>query len=157
MGQGVAKNNRTMKVSKPEPAHMFGVLTLIQVAACAVILWKGVPFYRSFVDMQEKPDPHLVLTMLACSLIIQLSYWKAIRFRESVSVSGPVVLSHILQFASRLVFIFPSALFSLVFIDSAAVLNLGVIKLGLLILLLFSVYCFTQHIDWIARMMRRKH
>ncbi|CDX31074.1 hypothetical protein MPLA_1410015 [Mesorhizobium sp. ORS 3359] len=71
--------------------------------------------------------------------------------RHSVVLPRCTVASHILQFLARLNFIYPSAMFSVVFFVKFDELDIRLGKIVLPIAVLFSMFCYSSQLKHVSR------
>jgi hypothetical protein len=120
---------------------------VIEVAAMAVILWDGLPIYRHLMILERvttRADEAILWMAVAA---IQFSYWHLLRHESPFAFQRRVFLAHVVLFVSRLSFVFASSLFALVAYRYSNALSFDVTRVVLFIAVLFSVFCFSRHLE----------
>jgi hypothetical protein len=105
-----------MRLATSRPWPLYAGLLLIQTVGGAAILAIALPVYRHILtEPGQAVQSAASLWAVAAVLLSQAAYWFRL-MRVPMPVLRPrILLSHLVLFASRLVFIFGAALFSVVF------------------------------------------
>jgi hypothetical protein len=135
---------------------LYATLFSIQTAGVAVILWQGVPLYR-LITKSPGPEHTSLDTFVWASiaiLAIQVAYWSRLRLTPTIRLTPNIVLSHIILFSSRVSFVFATSLFSTIVFLRFPDITVSVPKIGLLLLAMFSLYCFTLELEKLGQAFR---
>lgn len=134
-------------------AWIYPVLLAGQTAGAVTVLANGVPIYRRIVGDSSRLDPHqgVLWWAVAAVVLIQVSYWLRVRLKPALPPGGYPVFGHVAQFAARLSFVFASSTFSVVFLARFDQLSLPPYRIAMVLLLLFSMFCWTLELERLAR------
>ena len=77
--------------------------------------------------------------------------WVRRRLCPLPSLSARPVVGHVLLFCSRLAFVFATALFSTIFFARFAELDASALRVIVLLLFLYSMFCFSTEIESLGR------
>jgi hypothetical protein len=127
-------------------------LLFVQTAGLAIILWQGVPVYRRVIAGSEGPNAEsraIILAIVAVGLI-QGAYWLRTAIIPSLALPRNIFVSHIVLFLGRLSFIFGAALFTAVMYYRFPELEKSIPRLFVLIAVLFSLFCYSLELEWLA-------
>src|SRR4051794_35521780 len=138
-----------MRVSLPDakPKVSYVSYSALEVAGMMLILWDGLPIYRHLFVMERIGTNEDKAIMLIAVIGIQAGYWSTFRHGPPFEIPKQVFLAHVLLFLSRLAFIFASSLFALVIYRHPDLLSFNALNLLLFAAVLFSVFCFTRHLE----------
>ena len=125
----------------------------MEVGGMALILWDGLPIYRHLFVLERVATTEDKAIMVLAVLAIQFSYWHTLRHPPPFALSRRPLLAHVLLFLSRLSFVFASSLFALVAYRYSSMLDFNLLNLALFVAVLFSVFCFTRHLEAIGNLM----
>lgn len=125
----------------------------LEVAGMALILWDGLPIYRHLFVLERVATTEDKAIMWLAVIAIQVSYWHALRHRPPFEFSRRPFLAHVLLFLSRLSFVFASSLFALVAYRYSSIISFNFLNVSLFVAVLFSVFCFTRHLEAIGNLM----
>jgi hypothetical protein len=125
----------------------------IEVAAMALILWDGLPIYRHLIVLERVATRTDELIMWTAVGAIQFTYWYLLRHEPPFTFQRRALLAHIVLFVSRLSFVFASSLFALVAYRYSNALEFDPRRIVLFIAILFSVFCFSRHLEAIGNLM----
>ena len=125
----------------------------IEVAAMALILWDGLPIYRHLMVLEQVGTRSDEVIMWTAVGAIQFTYWYLLRHEPPFTFQRRPLLAHIVLFVSRLSFVFASSLFALVAYRYSDALELDPGRVVLFIAVLFSVFCFSRHLEAIGNLM----
>jgi hypothetical protein len=139
------------------------LLFVVQAIGSISLLVQCFPIYSMLLDDPGKPqqfDP-VMLTAVAVSIVlVQTAYWYRV-FNIILPVrTTHVVYGHLVLFVSRLGFIMASALFSVIVfrhlpeIDFVQNWMTLLWRGGLLLAMLFSLYCFTTELERLGTALR---
>jgi len=120
----------------------------------ALILWDGLPIYRHLFVMERIGTSEDKVIMLIAVIAVQAGYWRTFGQIPPFEIPKRIFLGHVLLFLSRLSFIFASSLFALVFYRHPDLLSFSPLLL-LFAAVLFSVFCFTRHLEAIGNLLLR--
>ncbi len=135
------------------PPWIYPLLLAAQTAGAVIVLANGIPIYRSIVGDTSRPDPQpgILWWAVAAVVLIQIAYWLRVRLKPAMPPGGFPIFGHIAQFAARLSFIFASSTFSVVFLARFEQLSLPPHRVAMVLLLLFSMFCWTLELERLAR------
>ncbi|MCG3204621.1 MAG: hypothetical protein KCHDKBKB_01336 [Elusimicrobia bacterium] len=126
----------------------------LQSLGTLIVLWRGVPFYRSFLSGELDPGSKNLLWSILVILLIQPAYWWARKRAPNPGAKsqGKTVLGHTILFLSRLIFVFIGSLFTAVFYMDMADIHLSG-RIILLIAILFSTFCYTLELERLGKLL----
>jgi hypothetical protein len=138
-----------MRVSLPDAKSKVAYLSYaaLEIAGMALILWDGLPIYRHLFVMKHVGTNEDRAIFLIAVIAIQAGYWRTFGQIPPFEIPKQTFLGHVLLFMSRLAFIFASSLFALVFYRAPNLLDFHPVNLLLFVAILFSVFCFTRHLE----------
>lgn len=134
-------------------AWLYVLLLAIQALGAAIILWKGVPIYRQMVADPSAHEPLMstLVWSVGAVVLIQSSYWPALRLGAIPVQRSNALLGHIVLFLARLSLILGTATFSVIFLAQPQGLKIPLSRLPALLVVLFSLFCFSQELDRLGR------
>jgi hypothetical protein len=135
----------------------YALLFLIETIGMILILWDGIPLFRHLIRFQHASTPVDTRVMLFAVLLIQTTYWGYLRHDPPFDLPRQQLLGHIFLFVNRLVFIFASGVFSLVVYRYSDMFDLSLTQGTLMMAVLFSVFCFSRHLERIGIMCNQGH
>ena len=91
--------------------------------------------------------------MLIAIILVQFSYWTCLRRDPPFDLPRHQFAGHVMLFVSRLSFIFASGIFSFVVYRNSDLLEFTFIRSSMMMAVLFSVFCFSRHIERIGNLM----
>lgn len=136
------------------PTRRYAILLAAQTL-CAVIMLLNIHASVRLL-IENIGMPHLsmrlsVVQLLLAAALGQACYWYRLHRVALPAIRRNLPLGHLLAFASRIGFIFGSALFSVYFLRHAPVVDLATVDLvwrgTLLLAILFSLYCYTLELE----------
>jgi hypothetical protein len=142
--------------AKTALVRAYPLLLAFEVAGAIIILWHGVPIYRSLLEgtFVQRTDFAVIAWASAGTLLIQAPYWiSTLKVFRLLSVPGHVFAGHVVTFLARLNFVFASGLFSAVVIVGAADLEFVPWRAALLAAVLFSMFCFTNELERLGKLL----
>jgi len=125
----------------------------IELAGMTLILWDGVPIFRSLVRFQHVATAVDETILTLGVIFIQSTYWKWLRHNPPFDIMKLPFAGHLFLFGSRLSFIFASSIFSLVVYRASDMFEFTFVRSLLGGLVLFSVFCFSRHVEKIGNLM----
>jgi hypothetical protein len=125
----------------------------LEVAGMVLILWDGLPIYRHLFVLERVATAEDRSIMAVAVAAIQVSYWYALRHSPPFEVPRRPFLAHVLLFLSRLSFVFASSMFALVAYRYSSMFSFNPFNVSLFIAVLFSVFCFSRHLETIGLLM----
>ena len=132
------------------------ILFVSEIVGMFLILWDGIPIFHHLTRLQQvTSEPDEILLLIAAALI-QFSYWKCLRYDPPFALPRQQFVAHIVIFVSRLSFVFPTTVFSFVVYRSLDVLNINLMRWSLMIVVLFSVFCFSRHLERVGNLMNAR-
>lgn len=129
----------------------------LEIAGMALVLWDGLPIYRHLFMSEQIGTVTDEVIMWSAVAAIQFSYWYRLRHNPPFEFPRQVFLAHCLLFVSRLSFVFASSLFAIVVYRHSDALHFTPAKYLLFIAVLFSVFCFSRHLEAIGNLMLNGH
>jgi hypothetical protein len=137
----------------PSGPRLYLWLLALQTAGAALVLEKGVPIYRQMMAGPDQLPPHVgpLWWAIAAVALIQTGYWVRIWLQPPLPRGGHVVIGHVAGFVARVSFIFASSMFTVVFLLRFDQLPLPPHRVVMILLLLFSLYCWTLELERLAR------
>jgi hypothetical protein len=135
-------------------ARVYAVLFAVEVAGAIIVLWHGVPIYRSLLEgtFVQGTDFAVIAWAIAGSLLIQVPYWiSTLKVFHLLAVSRHIFVGHAVMFLARLNFVFVGGLFSAVVIVRAIDLEFVAWRAALLGGVLFSMFCFSIELERLGK------
>jgi hypothetical protein len=126
---------------------------LIEIAGIVLILWDGVPLFRHLIRFERIATPVDANIMLTAIILIQATYWTCLRHDPPFGLPRQQFIGHVFLLLSRLIFIFASGVFSLVVYRYPEMFEFSLYKTSMLIAVLFSVFCFSRHLERIGNLL----
>lgn len=118
-----------------------------------LIFWDGVPLFHQLLKFEQSATRIDEAILLIAVILIQFTYWTKLRHKPSFNLKLMPFTAHVILFVSRLNFIFAGAVFSLVVYRNPDMFQFGIVRTGLLATVLFSVFCFTRHLELLGTLM----
>lgn len=132
---------------------IYVIFFVVEIAGMIMILWDGIPIFRQLIKFQQITTGRDEIILLTAVVLIQYTYWKRLRHDPPFDLPQQQLVAHLVLFASRLSFIFASAIFSFAVYRYSDVFELHLIRSILMMAVLFSVFCFTRHLEKIGNLM----
>jgi hypothetical protein len=132
----------------------YSLLLGLEAAGAIVILWHGVPIYRSLLadTFIQHADGTSITWAIVGILLIQVPYWiSTLKVFRWLSVPRHIVASHVVTFLARLNFVFVSGLFAAVVFARGADLAFVPWRAAILAAVLFSMFCFSLELERLAK------
>lgn len=123
---------------------------LFEIVGMSLIFWIGVPIFRALLQFRQTITVSDEIIFLAAVVLIQFTYWTRLRYDPPFNLSPQPFVGHLILFASRLSFIFASAVFSLVVYRNPEMFQIDPLRTPLMAAVLFSVFCFSRHLERIG-------
>lgn len=137
------------------------LLIALQVAGALLIVFNGIPEFRQLIANpgeqlahMQYDDPVTIGTMIA----MQVAYWYRLQRVSIPFLRSNILLNHIFLFVGRLIFIFGSSLFGVVFfrhlpeiINQAPDILLMTRRGVELVVSLFALFCVTLELERLGR------
>jgi hypothetical protein len=130
------------------------LLVALEASGAAVILWHGLPLYRSLLSAAEfhQADAGSVAWAIVGIVLIQVAYWTAsAKVFPSLSVPRHVFAGHAVLFVARLNFVFVSGVFAVVVISKPVDIEFIAWRAATLVAVLFSMFCFTLELERLGK------
>ncbi len=129
------------------------LLLVAETIGVAIFLLDGVPLYKQVIrDVAgHKAQPGVLWWAIVAAVLIQGSYWLRARYPQPPPWSGHPFISHALLFLGRIAFVFVTSVFSFVFLVHYGELDIPFHRIVLLLMLLFSMFCWTLDLERFAR------
>ena len=132
---------------------IYVIFFVVEIAGMIMILWDGIPIFRQLVQFQQITTGRTQIILLIAVAFVQFTYWKRLRHDPPFDLPQQQLVAHIILFISRLSFIFASSIFSFVVYRYSDVFQLSFDRSLLMMAVLFSVFCFTRHLEKIGNLM----
>lgn len=134
---------------------MFGYIVFFgfELAGMFLIFWIGIPIFRQLLQFNQVVTVGDEVVFLVAVVLIQFTYWTRLQHNPPFSLPVRPLLAHLVLFASRLCFIFASAVFSLVIYRYSDLYEFNFIRTPLMATVLFSIFCFTKHLEKLGQLM----
>ena len=137
-------------------ARAYPMLLALEVLGAIIILWHGVPIYRSLLQgtLVKGADLTVMVWAIVGSLLIQTAYWiSTLKVFSLLSVPHHIFAGHVVLFFARLNFVFVGGLFSAVVIVRDADLEFVPWRAALLSGVLFSMFCFSIELERLGKLL----
>lgn len=144
----------TSSSEKTNIIRVYPLLLVLEAAGALVILWHGVPIYRSLLeDTFVQPDDGTSVTWAIVGiLLIQVPYWvSTVKVFPLPSIPRHIIASHVVTFLARLNFVFVSGLFAAVVFARSANITFVPWRAAILTAVLFSMFCFSLELERLAK------
>lgn len=145
-------------------ARRFWPLLVVQTVAVCSLVYLALPAFVAIADSLGRPvdlPRHRTVGIVAALTLFHLAYWSRLRWAAMPTMPRNIVLSHVFLFMSRLSFVFAAAFFSLVSFRHLPALTsppefpaMGA-RGGLLLAVLFSLFCYSLEFERIGREMEQ--
>jgi len=125
----------------------------METAGSLIILWAGVPIYRQIVVDVSGHEARLQTLgwALLSTVLIQTGYWGRLRWHHKLPRRGHILVAHAVLFLARLSFVFGAGTFSVIFFLRFGELHLSPLRLALLLVVLFSLFCYTLELERLGK------
>jgi hypothetical protein len=128
------------------------ILLGLELCGAGIVLWHGVPIYRELLAGNfNQAEPLVKLWVALATALIQIGYWLRYLHQTLPALPRQVLIGHILMFLARLNFIFTGGVFSAVFFVRFDQVKFSVSGTGLLILILFSMFCVSLDLERVGQ------
>lgn len=136
-----------------ERSWLFPLLLGVQTIGAFIILRKGIPIYRQVVvdASQHIPSPQTLVLGLFAVALIQTAYWIGESLQPAMPQHSYALLAHAVLFVGRLSLIFAGSNFVVVFFAQPEGLHLAIFRLGVLLAVLFSMFCYATGLERLGR------
>jgi hypothetical protein len=133
--------------------RLYLILLAIQTVGAAIVLDNGIPIYRQMMAGPDQVQPHAgpLWWAIAAVALMQTGYWVREWLQPPLPGGGHVVIGHLAGFVARVSFIFASTMFTVVFFLRFDQLPLPPYRIVMILLLLFSLYCWSLELERLAR------
>jgi hypothetical protein len=137
---------------------LYPVLIALQIAGVIIFYSKAIPFYRELTaDVSGySPGTETLRWSLSSAALIQIAYWMRFYLHPATPRATDPLVGHVVRFLARLVFVLPSSVFSFVFLNNNLRGRMPVMRYLLVLVALFSIYCFTLELERFGKVDRRK-
>lgn len=137
---------------------IYWLLFTIQSVGALIVLAKGVPFYRQLESNFANHQPYagIIWWAVASCLLMQGGYWLRVWLRPPFPSFKNIVIGHVIAFIAQLSFILASSVFAVVFLVQFDKLSLPFHRTCMMMLLLFSLFCWSQELEKLAKELRSK-
>ena len=125
----------------------------LEIVGICLVYWDGVPLFRQLLKFEQSATKIDEATLFAAVILIQFTYWTKLQHNPPFSFKAFPFAAHVVLFISRLNFIFASAVFSLVVYRYPEMFEFGIVRTTLMAAVLFSVFCFTRHLEKLGQLM----
>jgi hypothetical protein len=145
----------TLWPREQSPPWIYPWLLAIEAAGAIIVLWHGVPIYRSLLQRTfvETADGAVVDWAIAGIVLIQAPYWlSTFKVFPSVAVPSHIFAGHALAFLSRLNFVFVSGLFASLVYTRGPEIEFVPWRALILAAVLFSMFCFSLELERLAKL-----
>jgi hypothetical protein len=134
----------------------YWLLFALQVVGAAIIMWHGVPLYRSFLpghDLDPAEAQVFVWALLGV-LLLQVPYWIATRrVFPRAAIPKSLLGGHLALFVARLNFILASSLFVVIVFVRSTEIEFVWWRALVLFAVLFAIFCFSLELERLGRRM----
>jgi hypothetical protein len=127
------------------------VFLVLALRGAGIVLWHGVPIYRELLAGRfNRAEPLVRVWVTLATALIEIGYWFRYLHQAAPSLSRQVFIGHVLMSLARLNFIFAGGVFSAVFFVRFDQAKFSLSGTGLLLVVLFSIFCVTLDIERIG-------
>jgi hypothetical protein len=137
---------------------LYPVLIGLQTGGVVIFYIKAIPFYRELTaDVSGySPGTETLRWSLPTAAVIQIAYWIRFYLHPATPRAASPLIGHVVRFLARLIFVLPSSVFSFVFLNNNLRGRMPITRYLLVLVALFSVYCFTLELERFGKVDRRK-
>ena len=134
------------------PRLYLGLLAL-QTIGAGIVLANGIPIYRQMMAGPDQliPQAGPLWWAIVAVALMQTGYWVRAWLRPLLPGGGHVLIAHLAGFVARLSFIYASTMFTVVFFLRFQQLPLPPYRIVMILLLLFSMYCWSLELERLAK------
>ena len=145
--------NMVTKLQTLRGPRLYFSLLAAETVGVAIILSNGMPIYHEMMrDISgHTPRPGVLWWAWGGVILVLGAYILRARLRPPMPSSGHAVAGHIISFAGRLSFVAATSTFSLVFINHFGEMNVPPLRLALILVLLFSLFCWNLELERLAK------
>ena len=132
----------------------YSLVIALETLGQFLILAQGVPIYRSVIQgetFETQAPLGVAVYVILGACLIQAGYWSNFRVGAEISTGRNVLVGHVILALGRLNFIFVSGMFSVVFFLRYEIVNFTLLNIVLLIVSLFSGFCYTLELERLAK------
>jgi hypothetical protein len=121
------------------------LLLALQTIGVGLFYFKGLPLYREVASDPTAYSPRAATWgwSLPAIALMQVGYWIPHPIGPSTPRVVNVVLGHVVLFLARLIFLLPVAFLSFVFINNKLENQMPFSRCVLMLVCLFSVFCYS--------------
>jgi hypothetical protein len=125
----------------------------MQTVGAAALIWTGLFLYRQILadTTSHETQPWAIVGSLLAIALMQISYWVSHHLRPSLPQFKNILLGHGVLFLARMVFVLPTSIFGFVFIAQRPEFDIPVFKRLVLLLGLFSLFCYVGELERLGR------
>jgi hypothetical protein len=139
-------------MSENNPRKYWSLFALETLGASIVVI-KGFPLYKILVFNfdQFTQDGTYAIWGAAAVALMQSTHWYINANLKAPVIYKSMFISRMISFVGRLYFIVPGSLFSLIFMKRFQEMDLSAPKLAIMVLVLFSMFCYTRDVEELAK------
>ena len=146
-----------MKDGTPQTAtRAYWRLFALELVGAGIIVWQGVPMYRSFLPGRDisPVDADWIAWAVLAVLLLQAPYWIATRkVFAHAAIRKSLIGGHFVLFVARLNFILASSLFVVIVFQRRDEITFVWWRALLLFAVLFAIFCFSLELERLSRRM----
>ena len=139
-------------MSKDNPKE-YWLLFCLETIGASIVVIKGFPLYKILVFDFDKFTPdgtYAAWGALAVSLMQSTHWYMNANLKIPASFKS-LFFSRMISFLGRLYFIIPGSLFSMIFLKRFDEMDLSLPKMAIMVLVLFSMFCYTRDVEELAK------
>ena len=140
----------------PVRQSSYYVYAAVEFAGMLLIFWDGVPIFRQLLISEQGATATDRFIMAFAAALVQFSYWKCLRHDPPFVLPRSPFFAHAVLFVSRLSFVFASSIFGLVIYRTSSILEFSAFKAVLFLAVMFSVFCFSKHLEQLGALMGKR-
>jgi hypothetical protein len=131
----------------------FFALLGLQTVGAAILYWNVLPLYRQAIAAPASFVIELEMSIwpLVAIGLIQAGYWISRRIRPPLPQFKNALLGQVVLFLARMGFVLPTSIFGFVFIMKKLSLEIPAFRYGVILVGLFSLYCYVQELERLGR------
>jgi hypothetical protein len=125
----------------------------VQTVGAGVMLWNGVPLYRTILadPASHRETVEALLWAVPSVVLVQVGYWISRGVRLPDLPIRNALLGHVILFGARMIFVFATSVFGFVFILAKPEFEIPISRYVVTVLGLFSLYCYVLEIERLGR------
>jgi hypothetical protein len=125
----------------------------MQTTGAVFRIWTGLLLYCRVLAEPASHEalPWALVGSLLANALMQFAYWVSHRLRPPLPQFRNALLGHAILFLARMVFVLPTSILGFVFVAQRPEFQIPVLKCLVLLLGLFSLFCYVRELERLGR------